>query len=47
MKEFYQDTDIGPTSDVKFKTTSHIIAPNIRKITKGWTLVTDNQLKQV
>ena len=46
MKELYQDADIGPTSDVKFKTSSHI-APNIRKITGGWTLILDNQLKQV
>ena len=46
MKEFYQDADIGPTIDVKFKTTSQI-APNIRKVTGGWTLVLDNQLKQV
>ena len=47
MKEFYHDADIGPTVDVKFKTTSHI-APNIRKITEGWKLVaTDNQLKRV
>ena len=47
MKVFYQDADIGPTIDVKFKPTSHIAAPNIRKVTEGWTLAPDNQLKQV
>ena len=48
MKEIYQDANIGPTSDVKFKTTSHV-APKIRKVIHvgGWTLVPDNQLKQV
>ena len=46
MKEFYQDADIGPTSYIKFKTTSHV-APDIGKVTEGWTLVPDDQLKQV
>ena len=46
MKEVYQGANIGPTIDVQFKTTSHT-APNIRKVTGGWTLVPDDQLKQV
>ena len=46
MKGFYQDADIGPSIDVKFKATSQL-APNIRKVIGGWTLVPDNQLKQV
>ena len=46
MKEFYQDIYIGPAIDAKFKPTSHI-TPNIRKVIGGWTLVPDNQLKQV
>ena len=46
MKEFYQNADIGPAIDINFKLTSHI-APNIRKVIGGWTLVPDNQLKQV
>ena len=47
MKKFYKDADIGQAIDVKFETTSQI-APNIRKVTEGWTLVpTNNQLKQV
>ena len=46
MKEFYKDANIGPAIDVKFKATSHI-TPNIRKVIGGWTLVPDNQLKQV
>ena len=46
MKELYKDADIGAAIDIKFKTTSHI-APNIRKVTEGWTLVPDNQIEQV
>ena len=46
MKEFYQEADIGPAIDVNFKTTFYI-APNIRKITGGWSLVPDNQLQPV
>ena len=46
MKEYYQDVDIGAAIDINFIPTSHI-APNIRKVIGGWTLVPDNQLKQV
>ena len=46
MKKFYQVVDIGQTIDVNFKTTCDII-PNIRKVTEGWTLVPDDQLKLV
>ena len=46
MKEFYTDADIGPAFDINFKPKSHI-APNVRKVIEGWTLVPDNQLKQV
>ena len=47
MKEFYQDANIGTAIDIDFKPTSPHIAPSIRKVTEGWTLVPDNQLKQV
>ena len=46
MKELYQGADIGPAIDINFKPTSHI-GPRIWKVTGGWTLVLDNQSKQV